>query len=103
MQVGVDAFGMEVFGRLEQRSHRVIDGVLSMVASGALRPDRPLPAERELARRFRVGRRAVRQAVRRLIDGGIVAVDRGGRLIVAATGADPSLAALVRTRRLVAG
>jgi DNA-binding FadR family transcriptional regulator len=92
---------VDVIRRGARRSYRVVDGILAMVASGALRPERPLPGERELSRRFRVGRRAVRAAVRALIDGGIVAVDRGA-LVVAATGTDPSLAALVRTRRFVA-
>jgi DNA-binding FadR family transcriptional regulator len=79
----------------------VVDGVLGTIASGELEPDQPLEPERELARRYRVGRRQVRAALRALIDGGIVVIGRAGQPVVAATGADRSLAALVRTRRLV--
>jgi len=79
----------------------VIDGVLAMIDAGALAPEQPLEPERELGRRFGAGRRQVRAGLRTLIDGGIVAIGTDGGPIVASTGTDPSLAALVRTRRLV--
>jgi DNA-binding FadR family transcriptional regulator len=79
----------------------VIDGGLATIASGLLRPEQPLGPERQLARRFGVARRHVRAARRALIDAGIVVIGPDGEAIVASSGTDPSLAALVRTRRLV--
>ena len=88
-------------GRHRGGSHRVIDGVLAMIDAGALAPEQRLASARELARRFGAGRRQVRAALRALIDGGIVEIGPDGQPVVAPTGTDPSLAALVRTRRLV--
>jgi len=82
-------------------SHRVVDGLLSLIDRGGLQPEQPLPPERELARRFEVGRRHVRAALTALIDGGIVEIGPDGDPVVASTATDPSLAALVRTRRLL--
>ena len=82
-------------------SHRVVDGLLALIDSGGLQPEQPLPPERELAQRFEVGRRHVRAAMAALIDGGIVEIGSDGDPVVAPTATDPSLAALVRTRRLV--
>ena len=79
----------------------MVDGVLALIDSGGLRPEQPLPPERELARRFEVGRRRVRAAMATLIDGGIVEIGPDGDPVVASTATDPSLTALVRTRRLV--
>lgn len=80
---------------------RVVDGILALIDEGDLRPEQPLPPERELARRFGAGRRHVRAALATLIDGGIVEIGPDGAPVVAPTATDPSLAALVRTRRLV--
>ena len=49
----------------------------SMIQSGQIRPGDRLPAERELARQFNMGRLVVREGMRTLQSQGIVSVKRG--------------------------
>lgn len=48
------------------------------IVSGRYRPDEPLPGERELAAAFAVNRHAVREALRRLQQLGLLRVSQGG-------------------------
>lgn len=50
----------------------VRDKLMSLIKSGALRPDGKLPTERELADRFDVGRRHIRMALNELEQDGLV-------------------------------
>lgn len=52
------------------------------ILSGALPPDSPLTAERDLAADFGVNRHAVREAVKRLQQARLVEVSHGGRTVV---------------------
>lgn len=57
----------------------VVDHIRLEIAAGRLRPGDKLPAERELAARFGVGRVVVREALRSLEVGGIVTLRKGAR------------------------
>ena len=57
-----------VFGRL-------VDAILS----GAIGPDEALPSERELADTFQVNRHAVREALKRVQQAGLVRISQGGK------------------------
>jgi DNA-binding FadR family transcriptional regulator len=62
-------------------SSRVFEGICenirAQIASGALKPGDRLPAERELAERYNVGRNAVREALRTLEIAGVVRLQKG--------------------------
>lgn len=55
----------------------IADRIRELIRSGALRPGDRLPSERELARRFRVSRAAVREAVQKLAAAGFVEINHG--------------------------
>jgi DNA-binding FadR family transcriptional regulator len=66
--------------------------IRSQVLDGVLRPGDKLPAERELARQFGASRTAVREALRALVDSGLVKLQRGSRGgAFIATGSEPPL------------
>jgi DNA-binding FadR family transcriptional regulator len=60
-------------------SDEVLDRLLSMIERRELAPGDALPAERELAGRFGVGRPAVRQALQALEQLGLVQIQQGER------------------------
>lgn len=63
--------------REETLAARVTDRLEQMILRSALPPGSRLPAERELAERFRVSRTVIREAVRSLAARGMVAVKAG--------------------------
>ncbi|MBI4839614.1 MAG: FadR family transcriptional regulator [candidate division NC10 bacterium] len=79
-------------------SEEIIDQVRDLIVSGRLQPGDRLPAERELARTFRVGRSAVREAIRAMESLGIVEARAGEGTFVATLpeshGRDPITATL---------
>jgi DNA-binding FadR family transcriptional regulator len=56
----------------QSKRSAVIDGILSAVRSGQMKPGDRLPSERELAERFGAGRNAVREALAALRVAGLV-------------------------------
>lgn len=65
-------------------SEEIIEQVRDLIVSGRLRPGDRLPAERELARTFGVGRSAVREAIRAMESLGIVEARAGEGTFLAA-------------------
>ncbi|MFG3708927.1 FadR/GntR family transcriptional regulator [Micromonospora sp. NPDC047670] len=59
-------------------SDHVFGQIRDAIVSGSYRPDEALPGERELAATFGVNRHAVREALRRLQQLGLVRVSQGG-------------------------
>lgn len=84
--------------RKTRLSEGIIEQVRDLIVSGRLRPGDRLPAERELARTLRVGRSAVREAIRAMESLRIVEVRAGEGTFVAAApgshGRDPITATL---------
>ncbi len=80
---------------------QIEDGVRYRIASGAFRPDDPVPSVRELARELRVNPLTVSKAYRRLVDRGVLAVRRGEGTFVAPN--PPLLEASEMDRRLRQG
>lgn len=60
------------------RSEAVHDRLRGMILSGELAPGDPLPSERTLSEWHRVNRHAVREAIKRLQQAGLVQVSHGG-------------------------
>lgn len=60
------------------RSEEVHDRLLADVLEGRLAPGDPLPGERALSEAFGVNRHAVREALKRLQQAGVVQVSHGG-------------------------
>jgi DNA-binding FadR family transcriptional regulator len=54
---------------------RLVDGILG----GGFAPGDPLPSERELAETFQVNRHAIREAMKRLSQSGLVLIAQGGK------------------------
>lgn len=77
---------------------QIEDGVSSLIAAGALRPGEPVASVRELARLLQVNPLTVQKAYRRLIDLGVLVVQRGEGTYVSAT--PPVAAADERSRKL---
>lgn len=63
----------------ERRSDMLTTLLTSIIQSGQIQPGERLPAERELARQFGMGRLVVREGMRTLQSQGIVTVKRGCR------------------------
>src|SRR5689334_18239591 len=59
-------------------SESIFDRLRADILGGALRPGDALPAERQLAEQLQVNRHAVREAVKRLQQAGLVRVAQGG-------------------------
>ncbi len=76
--------------RKTRLSEEINEQVRDLIASGRLRPGDRLPAERELARTLRVGRSAVREAIRAMESLGIVEVRAGEGTFVAALPGSPA-------------
>lgn len=64
-------------------AEQVVDVIIRRILSGELKPGDPLPAERELARTFGVGRPAIREAIRALSMRNLVDVKQGGATRIA--------------------
>ncbi len=62
---------------------QIEDGVRRLVATGALRPGRPIPSVRDLARDLRVNPMTVSKAYQRLGEAGVLEVRRGEGTFVA--------------------
>lgn len=77
---------------------QIEDGVSSLIAAGALRPGEAVASVRELARLLQVNPLTVQKAYRRLIDLGVLVVQRGEGTYVSAT--PPVAAADERSRKL---
>lgn len=60
------------------RSETVHDALKADVLEGRLAPGDAVPSERVLAERFAINRHAVREAIKRLQQAGLVAVSQGG-------------------------
>lgn len=80
-------------------SDEVLDRLLSMIERREVAPGGFLPSERELMRRFGVGRPAVREAVQALAQLGLVQVQQGGRTRLLEPGASPVFGQLDRNVR----
>ncbi len=65
--------------RLHQR---VVEELLKQIVSGALPPGTTLPSEPELARQFGVSRIVIREAIRVLVEKGLIAVRHGSGMWV---------------------
>lgn len=57
--------------------HRVESGIIRMIETGDTVPGARLPSERALADRFKVSRNTVREAIRALVEKGILVCRRG--------------------------
>src|SRR5262245_28259024 len=62
---------------------QIEDGLRRLVGAGGLRPGRPVPSVRDLARELRVNPMTVSKAYQRLADAGVLAVRRGEGTFVA--------------------
>jgi GntR family transcriptional regulator len=62
---------------------QIEEGLRRLVGSGSLRPGRPVPSVRDLARELRVNPMTVSKAYQRLADGGVLVVRRGEGTFVA--------------------
>lgn len=60
-------------------SEVVFAALTDEILSGRLAPEEPLPSERELAEAFEVNRHAIREALKRLQQSGLVSISQGGR------------------------
>jgi len=77
---------------------QIEDGVSSLIAAGALRPGEAVASVRELARLLQINPLTVQKAYRRLIDRGVLEVQRGEGTFVSTT--PPVAAADERSRKL---
>jgi GntR family transcriptional repressor for pyruvate dehydrogenase complex len=57
----------------------ICDRIRDQLATGALKPGDKLPAERELAKQFGVGRNALREALRSLENAGVISLEKGAK------------------------
>ena len=62
---------------------QIEEGLRRLVGAGSLRPGRPVPSVRDLARELRVNPMTVSKAYQRLADGGVLVVRRGEGTFVA--------------------
>jgi len=64
---------------------QIEEGVRRLVASNALRPGTAVPSVREMAREFRINPATVAKAYQRLVDAGVLVMQRGEGTFVAET------------------
>ena len=77
---------------------QIEDGLRRLVGAGGLRPGRPVPSVRDLARELRVNPMTVSKAYQRLADAGVLVVRRGEGTFVA--DGPPQLTRAERARTL---
>lgn len=77
---------------------QIEEGVLHLIATGALAPEDPVVSVRELARQLRVNPLTVSKAYRRLADRGVLTVRRGEGTFVAVE--PPTMAEDERRKKL---
>jgi GntR family transcriptional regulator len=77
---------------------QIEEGLRRLVGAGSLRPGRPVPSVRDLARELRVNPMTVSKAYQRLADAGVLAVRRGEGTFVAE--GPPPLTRAERTKTL---
>ena len=80
---------------------QIEEAVRHLVASGALRPGRGLPSERDLARELRINPNTVAKAYQRLAEAGVLETRRGEGTFVAER--PPAMPAAERARLLREG
>ena len=78
---------------------QIEDGLRRLVGAGGLRPGRPVPSVRDLARELRVNPMTVSKAYQRLADAGVLVVRRGEGTFVADGPPQLTRAERVRTLR----
>ncbi len=78
---------------------QILEQLLHMIESGAVKPGDPLPSERDLMATFGVGRPAVREALQALQSRGLVAIHHGERARVVGITATSMLDQIERTAR----
>lgn len=69
-------------------SDQVLDRLRQMILRGAVAPGDPMPSERDLMKRFGVGRPAVREAMQTLNTMGLITISHGERARVSELSAD---------------
>src|SRR5438132_10831242 len=82
---------------------QIEEGLRRLVGVGGLRPGRPLPSVRDLARELRVNPMTVSKAYQRLAEAGVVEVRRGEGTFVAAGPPQMSRGERARALREAAG
>ena len=75
----------------QKLSDKVRSELLGLIDAGTLTPGEPLPSERALMERFKVGRPAIREAMQSLETIGLIEIRHGGRARVA----EPSVGRMV--------
>lgn len=65
------------------RSAAIHDDLRTAILDGRVAPGEALPSERELAREAQASRHVVREALKRLLEAGLVEISQGGRTRVA--------------------
>ncbi|SHJ17905.1 transcriptional regulator, GntR family [Palleronia salina] len=82
-------------------SDQVLERLQERIASGVLSPGEQMPSEREVMEEFGVGRPAVREAMQRLHDAGLISVSQGGRARVNEIAADTALRSMDAVARML--
>jgi GntR family transcriptional regulator len=80
---------------------QIEEGMRRLVASGALKPDAPVPSVRDLARDLQVNPATVVRAYQRLVDAGLLVVKRGEGTFV--SGSIPAVPRAERSQALGEG
>lgn len=72
-------------------TREVVDSIAQLIVKGTWRPGDAIPAEKELAERFGVGRSTIREAIQSLVIIGVVEIRRGEGSYIRDPGAGGSL------------
>jgi DNA-binding FadR family transcriptional regulator len=85
---------MSILLKRRKRADDVMEGIEALISSGGIAVGSELPSEKELMDRFGVGRPAVREALFKLAQHGLVEISSGRRARVAPPGGDALAAQL---------
>ncbi|MBY6161791.1 transcriptional regulator NanR [Mameliella alba] len=85
----------------QKLSDQVLERLQERIASGVLAPGSQMPSERELMAEFGVGRPAVREAMQRLNDAGLISVSQGGRARINEIAAETAVRSMDTVARLL--
>lgn len=85
----------------QKLSDLVLERLQERIASGVIEAGAQMPSERELMEEFGTGRPAVREAMQRLADAGLITVSQGGRARVNAIAADTAVRSMDAVARLL--